>query len=186
MAIKNIAPFELTTVQVGGPTDKQFTKGEIRVDNAGRKYIRAKVIPGTGSVTGAKHTIVVPYCSSNVHTPGEYTHDLTDTASALQTLTGIQKFSMMTAVTHHGWVQVKGPAKYLTAATNTAWVDGSWLYVSTTDNRLNNLNVASTENAVAGINLTKCAIALENNGVSGGTMATGVTKSIWLIGNGYE
>jgi len=181
MAIKNIAPYQLGAVQVGGPTDKQFTKGEVRVDNAGRTFVRAQVIPGTSSVTGAKHTFVSPYSSSNVHTPGEYTHDLSDSASALQGRIGIQKFSMMTAVTHHGWVQTGGPAKYLTATTDPVWVDGAYLFVSTTDNQLNPLDVSSTGNAVTAINLTKCAIALENN--TG--LSTGVTKSVLLINNDY-
>jgi len=182
MAIKNIAPEELETVQVGGSTDKSFTTGELRVDNAGRKYIRGKIMVDTGSVTGAKHTLVVPYVASNVHTPGQYCHDLTDTASALQSRAGVTKFSQMTAVTHFGWVQVSGPAKYLAATTNANWLDGAKVFVSTTDNRINALAVASTGNAVTGINLTEVGIAMQNNI----GMTTGVTVSVWLNGQGYE
>lgn len=185
MSFKNIAPEELESVQVGGAVDRSFTTGEMRVDNAGRTYIRAKLSTDTGSVTGAKHTLVGPRSVSNVHTPGEYAHDLSDVASAFQTMCGVTKFSRMTAVTHFGWVQIKGPAKYLTASTNPNWLDGAWLYVSTTDKRIRALPVASTGNAVTVRNLTKFAIAMENNGASGGTMTTGVTKSIFLLGAGY-
>lgn len=181
MTIKNIAPYQLDEVQVGGEGDQQFVTGEMREDNAGRLFIRAKMLPDTSSVTGAKWTVVYPSSESNVWTRGEYASDLSDSASALQSMSGIQQFSRMTAVTHYGWVQVRGQTQHLAASTDALWVDGAFLYVSTTDKILRALNVASTGNAVTATFMTKIAIALENNV----GMATGVTKSINLLGIGY-
>lgn len=175
MAIKNIAPNALTAGVVGGTSPENYGVGTVYNAPDEKKYILAKVIPGTGSVTGARQTLVVPYVTSNVHTKGEYTHDLTDTASRFQTKAGIQKFSMMTAVTHYGWVQVEGSAEYLTATTNPIWLDGNGLAVSTTDNRLNAVSMATTSNLI-----TVCAIAEENN--TG--LSTGTSVSIRLTGGG--
>jgi hypothetical protein len=181
MSIKNIAPDRLDTHQVGGEGDNTFTTGELRVDNAGRTFIRAKLMPDTGSVTGSKGSFVAPSSESDVWTPGEYCHDLSDSASALQSRGGITQFSRMTAVTHYGWVQVKGEAKHFTSSTDALWVDGAILYVSTTDKILRPLNVASTGNAVTAQFMTKVGIALADNV----GMTTGTTVSIFLDGIGY-
>ncbi len=175
MAIKNIAPNALTACVVGGTSPENFGVGTVIDGPDEKKYIMAKIIPGTASVTGARQTLVVPYVTGNVHTKGEYTHDLTDTAGRLRRMAGIQKFSMMTAVTHYGLVQIEGSAEYLTATTNPLWLDGNPLSISTTDNRLNASSMATTSELVS-----MCAIAEEDNiGVTVGT-----SVSIRLLGVG--
>ncbi len=181
MTIKNIAPYQLDEVQVGGEGDQQFTTGEMREDTEGRLFIRAKLMPDTGSVTGAKWSVVYPSSESDVWSRGEFCSDLSDCADALKSRSGIQQFSRMTAVTHYGWVQVRGQTVHLTAVTDPVWLDGAILYVATTDKIIHPLNPASTGNAVTAQFMTKVGIALEDND----GLATGTTKSIFLDGIGY-
>lgn len=177
MAIKNIAPETLTAVKVGGTGPDNHGVGTIHQSHDGKMYIKAKIIPGTGSVTGRKQSLVVPYYTSDVHTDGEFTHDLTDSPTNAQTLAGVQMFSMMTAVTHYGWVQYRGSVKYYGATTNPAWLDGASLVVSTTDNRLN----ASAATTTYGDLHLRVAVAEANN-----TAVAAASVSIRLLGQGYE
>lgn len=176
MSIKNIAPNTLTAVQVGGTGPKNGIGVGTIVEQGDTRYIYAKIIPGTGSVTGAKQTSVVPYYTSDAHTAGEFTHDLTDCPTNAKTLLGIQMFSMMTAVTHYGLVAVRGPVEYLPATTNPLMVDGASLVVSTTDNRLNATAATTT---YGDLHLRVAILEADNDGL------TAVSSPIRLLGQGY-
>jgi hypothetical protein len=178
MAIKNIAPATLTAVKVGGIGPDDHGVGTMHQSHDGKMYIKAKIIPGTGSVTGHKQSLVVPYYTGDAHTAGEFTHDLTDCPTNSQQLAGVQMFSMMTAVTHYGWVQVRGEVQFSGATTNPLWLDGVNLIVATTDNQLT--PKALTATTFSEIYL-RVGLAEANN-----TALTASSVSIRLLGEGYE
>jgi hypothetical protein len=177
MSIKNIAPDTLTTVLVGGTTPENHGIGTMHDGEDGKMYIKAKIIPGSSSVTGHKQSLVVPYYTSDAHTIGEFTHDLSDCPTNAQTLAGVQMFSMMTAVTHYGWVQVRGSVAFSGAVTNPIWVDGASVVVSTTDNRLNSTAATTTYGDLH----LRVAVAEANN-----TAVAASSVAIRLLGQGYE
>jgi len=181
MSIKVIAPSELRTPQIGGVSDKTYTTGTYAVDEKGTLYIRAKVYPGTASVTGVRWTVLYPYPVSNVITRGYYSHDLSDSPSHAATRIAITQFPQLTAVTHYGWAAVRGVTKYKAATTNPIWIDGVGLQISTTDNRLNCFSMLATTSTIR----LAVGFSLSENGVTTGTLTAGTTINISLDGKGH-
>lgn len=168
--LKNLAPYQLKDVATG-VSDDQHTVGDEYIGKYGRKYVRGKVLPGTGSVTGRRWSLIV---STSVGILGEnvFTFDLTDTIGWGQRFAGVSQGSMLTAVTHFMWIQRDGIAPIQVPATTTHIIAGDRLWVSTTDKTVMHQIAGTTGN-----DGREFAVAMEKFGV-----ATAVTKRIRLLG----
>jgi hypothetical protein len=164
-------------IQVGGVSSGSYDVGERFEGEDGRRYVWAKMIPGAGSVTGARHRLCVPYETSDVHVHGEFTFDLTDSNLSMVTGAGICLGSMMTAVTHYCLVQTHGQVPYALPSTTlnaqtSGITNGMDLHVSTTDKVLVKRIATTTSLRVGPVGW-----AMENF-----TSTASATKNIMLLG----
>ena len=143
--LKNLAPHQLSDYNTG-VSDQQFTVGDIYIGADNRRYERIRQIGGTGSVTGRRFSMAVQTATANGAGTYDYTFDITDKAAGADNEAGSTQFSMMTAVTHFGWLQTNGFGPVIGPATTSNIAAGNKLYVSTTDKGAAHY-IATTTNA---------------------------------------